>query len=192
MISIIAEHAVDIDLLRKPANVLDLGCRGFAFTQYFDERGDFVIPVDCDFLKDERPYLRFAVTNYNGVANIKRTTDPQGTSISKIITGEQVEAITLDRLAKVVSKGTGIEIKFWDLIKIDVEGSEYEIIMSLTEAPAKQLSIEFHLHTGVYGMAQVRLMEIKLRALGYEPVKHFLTEQHGAGKNFWSSLFVLK
>lgn len=186
MITVVHEHSVDIDLLRKPANILDLGCRGFLFTQYFDERGDYVIPVDCDYLKNDRPYLRFAVTNYNGVANIKRTSDPQATSVSKIITGEQVQAITLQQLSK------ECQVEFWDLIKIDVEGSEKEIIMSLTEPPAKQISIEMHVHTGVYGLPDAKLMTAKLSLLGYKAVKHDYTTQHGAGFNYWDSLFILQ
>jgi hypothetical protein len=186
MITFVHEHSVDLDLLRKPANILDLGCRGFEFTTYFDQRGDYVIPVDMDYLKTERPYLRFAVTNYNGTANIKRTSDPQATSIGKIIGGEQVEAITLQKLLQVT------EVPFYDLIKMDIESAEYEVIMSLEEPPARQLSIEFHLHTGVYGMPHVRLMEAKLKMLGYKPVSHELTEAHGAGKNYWDSLFILQ
>lgn len=186
MITVIAEHSVDLDLLRKGANILDLGARGMEFTNYFDARGDFVVPVDLDILKTDRAYLRFAVTNYNGTASIKRTSDPQATSISKIIGGEPVTAITLQRLSEEA------KVPFWDLIKSDIEGAEYEMIMSLQKAPAKQLSIEFHLHTGVYGLYQMQLMEIKLRALGYKAVSHTMTEQHGAGRNFWDSLFIFQ
>lgn len=187
MITVIHEHSVDLDLLRKGANILDLGARGFAFTQYFDARGDFVIPVDMDpGLKTDRPYLKYAVTNYCGVANIKRTNDPQATSIGKIITGETVEAITLEKLSEQV------QVPFFDLIKSDIEGAEYEMIMSLDKAPAKQISCEFHLHTGVYGMYQMQLMEIKLRALGYKAVVHHQSQAHGAGVNFWDSLFILQ
>jgi len=78
------------------------------------------------------------------------------------------------------------------VIKIDIEGSEYEVIMSLEKAPAKQLSIEFHLHTGVYGHYEMTMMEDKLKALGYYPAQHERTSEHGAGFNYWDSLWILK
>lgn len=184
MITVIAEHSVDLTILRKPANILDLGCRGFHFTEYFDKRGDFVIPIDMDILKSDRAYMRFAVTNYNGTANIHRNNDPQATRISPIHTGEEVAAVTLERLSEYC------KVPYWDLIKMDIEGAEHEVILSLTKAPAKQLSIEYHLHTGAYSPFQMSLMDIKLRAIGYKAVSHNLTEQHGAGKNFWDSLWI--
>lgn len=190
MISVIHEHSVDLDILRKGANILDLGARGMSFTKYFDERGDYVVPVDMDLLKDEtyvRPYVRLAVTNYNGTVNIKRTGDKQATAISKIITnGEWVNCVTLEKLS------ADSKVSFWDLIKMDIEGSELEVIMSLTKAPAKQLSIEFHLHTGVYNILDMRRMELKLKDLGYKTAKHEMTNQHSAGFNFWDSLYILK
>lgn len=184
MITVIAEHSVDLNILRKPANILDLGCRGFLFTEYFDNRGDFVIPIDMDILKSDRPYMRFAVTNYNGVANIHRNSDPQATRIGLVHTGEQVTAITLQKLCE------HCKVPYWDVLKLDVEGAEYEIIMSLTTPPAQQISWEAHLHTGIYGMLEVRLMELKLKALGYTPVKHELTRQHGLPENYWDSLWI--
>lgn len=184
MITVIAEHSVNLSILRKEANILDLGCRNFHFTDYFDKRGDFVIPIDMDILKSDRPYMRFAVTNFNGTANIHRNSDPQATRIGLINTGETVTSITLDKLSEFC------KVPYWDLIKVDIEGAEREVIMSLTKAPAKQLSIEFHLHTGAYSKFQMSLMEIKLRQLGYKAVSHELTSQHGAGLNFWDSLFI--
>lgn len=184
MITVIAEHSVDLSILRKEANILDLGCRGFHFTEYFDKRGDFVVPIDMDILKTTRPYMRFAVTNFNGIAPIHRNNDPQATRIGLVHTGEEVTAITLQKLME------HIKVPYFDLIKMDIEGAEREVIMSLETAPAKQLSIEFHLHTGIYSKFQMSLMEIKLRSLGYKAASHELTSQHGAGFNFWDSLWI--
>lgn len=183
-ITTIAEHSVCLDELRSPANILDLGCRGFDFTNYFDKRGDFVIPVDIDLLPNTRPYVRVAISNYIGTCGIKRSKDAQAMAMSRIITDEVVNCTTLEAL----SKDAGIS--YWDLIKCDIEGSEYEVIMSLTKAPSKQWSFETHLHTGAYGMAEVKLMEEKLKSLGYAPVKHELTKAHGLPENYWDSLWV--
>lgn len=183
MITEVAGHKVDLDLLRSPANIADIGCRDFAFTNFFDQRGDFVIPIDIDHLPGDRPYMRIAITNYNGVANIRRTNDPQATAISKVITGEEVACITLEKLLH----DSGIS--YFDLIKLDVEKSEKEIIHSLKKAPAKFLSIEFHRHLGQTDL-EIQAMVLHLETLGYKIASHEKTNQHGAGFNYWSSLFI--
>lgn len=94
--------------------------------------------------------------------------------------------MTLESFSKMVG------IEFWDLIKMDIEGSEFNVIMSMTRPMAKQLSIEFHLHTDAYAQIGMQLMERQLKNLGYESVSHKLTEQYGAGYNYWDSLFILK
>lgn len=181
----IAEHAVCLDELRKPANILDLGCRDFQFCAYFDKRGDFVIPVDIDpKLEGDRQYLNMAITDYTGVCGIKRSSDAQATKMTRILGDEMVNCTTLEGLSE------QMKVPYWDLIKIDVEGSEYEIIMSLTKAPAKQISCEFHLHTGAYTQTEVGKMVAKLHLLGYKTVTHELTRQHGLPPNYWSSLWI--
>ncbi len=181
MISEIFEHSVDLDLLPKQANILDLGCRGFAFTKYFRELGHKVWPVDIDILQEGQAYYHMAISNFEGRTGVLHTNDKQATRMKK---GDEVPCHTIESFSKLA------EVKRWDLIKIDVEGAEYEIIMSLTKAPAKQISVEFHLHTGIYTQKQMSEMENKLMTLGYTAAQHQLTEQHGAGYNYWNSLFI--
>jgi len=181
MITTVAEHSVDLDILPPEAKILDLGCRGFGFTKFFRDLGHKVWPVDIDRLDEGQAYYQMAISNREGKAGILRTADKQATRITE---GDAVDCHTLATFTKLA------EVKRWDLIKIDVEGSEYEIIMSLTKAPAKQLSIEFHLHTGIYTQKEMFEMENKLMTLGYTTAQHQLTEQHGAGYNYWDSLFI--
>jgi FkbM family methyltransferase len=191
MITVIAEHSVDLDLLPEKANILDLGCRGFLFSNHFILSGHHVITVDCDPLVypgATNLHYNLAISDFEGNVKIKYSKDPQATRINKRNDGmpdNMVPCTTLKKLSEQCS------IHFWDLIKIDIEGSEYEVIMSLTEPPAKQLSIEFHLHTGIYDIKAVRRMESKLHNLGYEFVSHQMTSQHGCGMNYWDSLFIL-
>lgn len=194
MITVIAEHSVDLALLPEKANILDLGCRGFLFANHLITSGHKVITVDCDPLVNPgtlKPNLHYniAVSNFDGNVKVQYSKDPQATRINQRNDGmpdNMVPCLTLSRLSKQCG------VAFWDLIKIDIEGSEYEVIMSLTEPPAKQLSIEFHLHTGIYGIQDVRKMEAKLHNLGYEFASHEMTSQHGMGMNYWDSLFILK
>ncbi len=182
MITTVAEHSVDLDILPPEANILDLGCRGFAFTKFFRDLGHKVWPVDIDRLDEGQAYYQMAISNFEGRTGILHTGDKQATRMQS---GDEVPCHTLATFTKLA------EIKKrWDLIKIDVEGAEYEIIMSLTKAPAKQISIEFHLHTGIYTQKEMLEMEVKLATLGYVAHIHQLTEAHGAGYNYWDSLFI--
>lgn len=186
----VAEHTYEETLLPEKANILDLGCRGFLFTNELRRLGHNVEAVDIDDLfkpdgsNEWIYYEQMAITGFDGVVGIERSIDPQATKIGH--GSEKVQCMTLATFSKFKN------ILLWDLIKIDIEGSEYEVIMSLTEPPAKQLSIEFHLHTGIYGDAQVKEMEDKLLSLGYFPAKHDKTRQHGLGLNYWDSCWILQ
>lgn len=188
-IQTIAEHQIDLDLLPESANVLDLGCRGFIFANELRRLGHSVFCVDCDDIHSEKHfYHRFAITDYNGWTKVIRSNDPQATKISMYgdDSNPAVPCITLKAFSDIV------DVPFWDYIKTDIEGSEKEMIMSLEKAPAKQLEIEFHLHTGIYNNEAVDIMVDRLKILGYEVASHQKTSQHGLMPNYWSSLFILK
>lgn len=181
MIKTVAEHKVDMSLLPEKANILDIGCRGFQFYEYFKNLGHDVYPVDIDILETDHKYYLVGITDINGKMGVEKTNDPQGTRLKE---GDEIIVYTLETFSALQG------INKWDLIKMDVEGSEFNIIMGMTRPMAKQLSIEFHLHTGVYSEIGMQLMERQLKNLGYNPVSHELTNQHGAGFNYWDSLWV--
>lgn len=187
-IQTIAEHKIDLDLLPEKGNILDLGCRNFIFANEMIRQGHKVLSVDCDELETDVPYYRYAIVGkIDGPVYVHRDVDPQATKVARKGLGKMVIPMTI----KSFSDMFGMWGK-WDLIKIDVEGMEKEIIENLDEPPAKQLSIEFHIHTNAYTWDDVENMVYRLFVLGYVPVSHEITEQHGCGKNYWSSLFVLK
>lgn len=196
-IQVIAEHSVDLDLLPQKANILDLGCRGFQFSKYFFEAGHNVHCVDCDpkieVPLDLAPYYHcLAISDFDGLAAVIYDKDPQATRIIPYQPNGKTRSVNLIESKTLESFSRIVDVEFWNILKLDVEGAEYEIIVDLEQAPAKQLSIEFHLHTGIYGMNKIDEMVNHLKSLGYYPAKHELTIQHGLGNNFWDSLFILK
>ena len=191
MLETIAEHTVDISILPEKARILDIGCRGFIFANHMIRSGHSVYTVDADPLVSctHDYHYNLAITDFNGYVKLIYSNDKQATRVKPSYDGlpdDCVPAMTLESFSKMV------KVDLWDVIKIDVEGSELEIIRSLKKAPATQLSIEFHLHTGVYGITDVKMMEDKLTLLGYVPIVHDMTKQHGLGLNYWDSLWVLK
>lgn len=181
-IQTIAEHSVDMDLLPEKAMIADFGCLGFLFTDEMRRRGHKVLALDIQKF-DRDDYFQIAISDKIGRVGVKRTKDPQAATITE---GGEIMAMDIDMLMLVT------RISFFDLIKMDIEGSEYGVIMSLKRPVAKQLSIEFHLHTGVYSETEILMMENKLLSLGYFPVQHDKTRQHGCGYNYWNSLWVLQ
>lgn len=180
----IYEHSVDLNLLPKKAYILDIGCRGFEFTDYFKQQGHNVYSVDVDSFPG-KTYNQCAITGEDGFVHVVKTDDPQGTFVRPAYIQTDIRSYTLQSFSDEVG------VKAWDLIKIDVEGSEYGIIKSLHAPIARQISIEFHLHTGKYTEQEVTEMVGHLAGLGYWPVKHEKTSEHGAGFNYWDSLFVI-
>jgi hypothetical protein len=183
MIKTIHEHKVNTSLLPDKAIIMDIGCRGLLLTDHFRRRGHKVYAVDIDELDRPKDYERIGIANYHGLIGVEKTRDPQATH-TKV--GNDVECTTLHRYMQYH------EIEMFDLIKIDVEGDERAIIKSLEVAPAKQISIEFHLHLNNYNLEDVEKIVNKLHKLGYKTASHELTNEHGAGLNYWSSLFILE
>lgn len=179
----IAEHTIDVSLLPVTGGkIMDVGCRGFQFADELERLGHHVYPIDIEILNGRRHYI-LAIAGYNGKCSVQKSKDPQAT---RMMAGFDIPCYTISGFSKVV------DVKFWDLIKLDIEGAEYEVIMSLTEPPAKQLSIEFHLHTKIYPESAIKEMEDKLISLGYFPVKHDKYPAHGLEANYWDSLWILK
>lgn len=201
-IQTIAEHKVDLDLLPEKAKILDVGCRGFQFAKELTRLGHQVYTIDPDtavlgehivaytiYPEMIHRHWRIAIAAENGLCGLRYSSDPQATTITRAcvpMAGFDIPTYTLSKFSEEVN------IPFWDLIKMDIEGSEFEVIMGLDKAPSKQLSIEFHIHTNAYSWDDVERMVRRLFVLGYIPVSHEITEQHGCGKNYWSSLFVIK
>lgn len=182
----IHEHTCDLSLLPEKALILDIGCLGMEFTNYFRNLGHTVHAVDIQEFEGE--YDQIAITDYNGTAFIEQSEDLQATKIGYTYQEgkPQTPCCTLQTYMKIM------DVEMFDLIKIDCEGAEHRIIMSLQKPPAKQCSIEFHIHTGIYGMTEVLEMEEKLYSLGYKAVQHEFEDKHCAGFNFWNSLFILQ
>jgi FkbM family methyltransferase len=184
-IQTIAEHLVPMDLLKPKSWILDIGCYGWHFYKHMRSLGHEVRAVDIQHLS-EFPYHRVALTDHNGHAFIEYSHDKQATRITEKETPYPIKCETLEEFTKHFC------LNRWNMIKCDCEGSEREIIMSMTRPMADILEVEFHLHTGIYSEDDVKKMVYHLVGLGYQIVSHEKTSQHGLAPNYWSSLFVLQ
>lgn len=193
---VIAEHSVDLSLLDRDSKVLDLGCRAFSFTNEILNYVDKVYCVEPDpsvTTTDERiTLIHVAVgkenklTRYvsfgNGTGNYIETNEPRPAECKV----DYVPMWTLEKILRYFA------VDEFDLIKMDVEGSEYDVLMSLVRPPAKQITFELHQHTPKKRTQEEidRLFE-KL-SLWYEFKVIDKSEKHGCGENYWDVLIVRK
>jgi FkbM family methyltransferase len=156
----IDDHTFDNRLLLGGGWVIDAGCRGFNFTNHCLETGNvYALDIEdfsesCDVSPVRKNFKQFkfkqaALTHFtgqtecymfgNGTGNfIKGVNQEPGNSEDRPVKTITVPAITLQDIYKEI--GTDI-----DLLKLDIEGAEYEILENLEPIP-KQISVEFHQH----------------------------------------------
>lgn len=187
-IQCIAEHSVDIDLLDKGV-CIDVGCRGFQFSEAMRDKGLQVVAFDLEPMQAPAgiTFLPYAVSNYNGDGFFTDTKDQQAKHLSP--SGVSVPVIDINELFSQIKEGD----KHIDVLKLDCEGSEYHILSDPKFQPVpKQISVEFHMHChrDLHDRLYDKCMENLLKH--YIVVKGKLTAQHGAGLNYWDSLFIKK
>lgn len=184
----IAEHSIDLDLLTGGA-CIDIGCRGFQFSQAMADLGLFVIAFDLEMMKppDSILFNAIAVTRKSGVVKYKETKDPQAKHLSDEGTG--ITSIGLNELYGILLK----ERPVVDVLKLDCEGSEYDILSDPDFQPIpRQITVEFHehAHKALHDQYFQACMDNLLKH--YVAVKHDRYAAHGAGMNWWDSLFIRK
>lgn len=187
-IQTIAEHSVDIDLLNGGI-CIDAGCRGFQFSEAMRDLGCEVIAMDIEDMEvpDNIFFLKMALMDKPGEYYYVHTKDQQARFISNKgipVIGAGVNEMYDDLLR---------QEKAIDVLKLDIEGSEYFILSDPNFKPIpKQISVEFHMHChkDLHDKYYDKCMENLLKY--YVPVSHFQTQEHGAGWNYWNSLFIRK
>lgn len=189
-IQVIAEHSVDIDLL-SGGICIDAGCRGFLFSEAVRDLGLKVVAFDIEDMEapDQIQFIKYAIGTEVKLGYYIDTKDKQAKYLSDV--GIPIAVTTLSVIYEslaTVDPNTCI-----DILKLDIEGSEYKILSDPAFQPIpKQISVEFHLHChrALHEQYYDKCMENLLK--WYEPVKHELTQAHGAGENYWDSLFIRK
>lgn len=195
----IDEHTLDLDLLGPSSAVLDVGCRGFALAKHLASQGSKVICLDpCPDVQDPGVpgivFERKAVLGYGAASQKARLSIVDDKSACFVADGLyrpghviDVEATTIPALME--RHGIGI----LDAVKLDCEGSEYEILSAWPGPIAKQISVEFHLHTHSARSEDEIQRIVNYLQSWYVVVQHEKSLQHGLPMlNYWDSLFTLR
>ena len=186
----LARHTVDVDRLPDAPVVLDAGCRGFDFTVEMKQLRPLakIVPMDPDtemdgcftyvrmaLVGDDRLYAPYAAHS-TGEANF--LTEGQPVHYAEI---RQVPCVNIEKLMLLC------DVTHWDVVKLDIEGSEFSVLENWPGPIADQISVEFHDWTGDCDCTKA--LE-RLQSLGYRIVQHELSRQ-GEGIGHWDSLLVL-
>lgn len=186
----LAEHSFDLHLLSRGV-AIDVGCRGFAFSKEMGYLGCHVVTFDIEDMEAPNGiiFIKAAVGNEVKQGFYVDTEDPQAKYLSD--KGVPIRVTTLDIIYETCKEAVP-ELPI-DILKLDCEGSEYLILSDPAFQPIpKQISVEFHMHAHrqLHDQYYDKCMENLLK--NYEPVQHELTRAHGAGLNYWDSLFIRK
>lgn len=194
-------HTISVDRLPHKSDVLDVGCRGFGFTKdilrlrhdarvvALDPAPDVLDPhiMGCQYMSlalvgDGRARAGFAHFS-NGDGDF--ITHAQGFYDAEMT---HVSCVNIQHLS--VMHG----VEKWDAVKLDCEGSEFQILENWPGPIADQISVEFHdwqdskKRDGTYYDS---LFEM-LGKFGYRVIQHELSDISGRGAvGHWDSLLVL-
>lgn len=179
------EHTFDETLLKPGANVLDLGCRGFEFTDALHKLGCNLYPVDCDDLPGHS-YYKCAIGHTEGFCEVIHTSDPLATYVKPSTDYNGTHMHTIESFSKEVG------VTHWDLIKMDIEGSELSILWNIRHPIAKQISVEFHAHCRPVQTKEHLDQLIEHLSQWYTIYNAVWEKRHGCSENYWDVLLIAK
>lgn len=200
------EHSLDRDQIEAGGWIADVGCRRFDFSRAVVPLGCKVLALDPGTIDDPQiDGVRFL--NMALVADPNLRTDElyefgggAGSYLGHL--GTQAKAKAIKKTVRCIDINAlmqQFEIQRFEAVKLDCEGSEYEILLRWPGPIAKQLSVEFHdFHESKRPKPLERMGEYydaMLAHIGqwYDVVKHEQTSiRNIATPNYWDSLFVLK
>ncbi len=199
-------HTVDVDRLPEAPMVLDVGCRGFDFTadilrlrpkarviamdpDPIIERPDW-LPVRCSFAQTALVHDNRIASGYasysTGEGNM--LTDADSYYEAKML---RVVCMNITDLM------WASKIERWDLVKLDCEGSEFDILANWPGPIADQISVEFHDgHPDLEGPHRFERtgyfahLFTKLERMGYGLLQHEMSKQ-GDWYGHWDTLLTL-
>ena len=145
-----AAHTIDVSLL-SGGWVLDAGCRDFEFTSYCAKYGCRVVALDPDpEVLDPGiegvVFHREAIAAQAGHCDFALTDDVEARHIATANSQRRNApyiSVPVTTLVDIMSRH---KIEMWDCVKMDIEGSEYEILLAWPGPIAKQITVEFHDH----------------------------------------------
>src|ERR1035437_1282077 len=146
----ISEHTIEESIIKKNGFILDIGCVNFTFSLGVKKYCDNIICIDPNSnilsIPEGLIYEKSAlISGDDKSVEFFIYNDIQGYSILNPQRDwcQLVEKVKVDacNLQDIMSK---YNIEQFDLIKLDIEGAEYDVLDKIDWTVSKQYSVEFH------------------------------------------------
>lgn len=183
MIKEFAEHSIEINYLTGGI-CIDAGCRGFQFSEAMRDLGLKVLALDIEDMEvpEGITFVKAALWDKAEEVRYVDTEDKQAKFISEEGT-IKVQATTLEDLYLLVGENI-------DVLKLDIEGCEWQVLMGMKRPVPKQITFELHQHTSKKRKeSEIVQMFIHLQKW-YNIAFYVLEKRHGLGENYWDVLFT--
>jgi len=204
----IAEHTFNVDQLTPGSKVLDVGCRDFKLAIALLDIGCCVCGVDPDpnittvpdvpgFIFSRKALVSRPVAR-DKVGILRVPDDPYGAYIEhgsnpvKTLAPGSTESAYEVELIDIVTLSEVLHVDHWTAVKLDCEGSEYEILLDWPGPISDQISVEFHDHLHGKDMNQTYDLIRWHLEKWYDVHQWKRTGKKAATKNYWDVLFTLK
>ena len=191
--TVIDYKTVRMDLLTDGGWVLDGGCMGWGFAAEMASRRMRVLAVD--------PSIGLKPPNYAGLTfenvalvGIERDTigyvsqHESQENYTDDVKGRRVKARTIGQLM------TTHNIALFDVVKMNVEGAEYEILSNWPGPVASQITVSFHEFIPGRNPDPDGYFDAMFAHLDkwYRVEQHEWTVKGETEGNYWDSLFILR
>jgi len=198
---IVADHTV-LGPVTEGMNVLDVGSRKYGFSKPMAGMGCNVVAVepDDDVSFSVNPNIHrifgaMVAKQYIGCDDLFKWSSGEGNFLDCTGAVPPTSAIrqmtccySIQQIMKMA------KVDYWDIVKLDCEGSEYEILLDWPGPVAGQITVEFHDFNGANPGKEETYSKI-FAHIGqwYDVIQHEATVRFAAKvKNYWDSLFVLR
>lgn len=203
-LQLVEEHTIALfPKKNNNGNVLDIGCRHFDFALAMNDLNYKVCCVEADkevvqskFI-DRVKFIHAAVVPESENLQMKQLYAFSNGTANHLadVGGSKPKATRVQSIVgRSITNLSGLfEVDHWDIIKLDCEGSEYDVLLEWPGPIADQITVEFHEHTGANTKGeQVYTKVFERLEKWYTCIQHEKSVRHCLSTpNYWDSLFVL-
>lgn len=186
----IAGHTFDKSLLGDGC-IIDVGCRGFVFADYFPDKNVWCIDPDPTVFDNKtrnlnHGYMSVAISDHAGDGQYYENGEGTCLKMPGHFQDHRIKPcklITMDDLYKITGENV-------DVLKLDCEGAEYTILGESFKPIPKQITVEFHYHCfpDLHKKNIDSIMERMKK--NYRIINLIWEQRHGCGFNYWDILFI--
>ena len=142
----IDDHIIDKEALKPKEWILDAGCRGFSLKAFLGDKFRYLCLDPDNTIKPVKgvKFEQIALTVYDGEVGYCGWSTGEGNYCYKDKAVWYAETDYKVQCKSIRTLMSEYKINQFGLAKIDIEGGEYDLLLSIDFPFAKQIAVEFH------------------------------------------------